>query len=110
MLKNPSNAETVQLSKDQGNGAEPLSFENRFKLDGKTKSLVLAARALAPRLRERAPDAERRRVVHDETIRDLAGAGLFRLMQPTSYEGYGRQFADYILIAEELGAGCPSTA
>jgi alkylation response protein AidB-like acyl-CoA dehydrogenase len=86
------------------------TFANRFNLPDSTRSLVEAANSLAPRLRQRAPEAERRRMVHDETIVEMKEAGLFRLMQPTAYEGLGREFADYIVVAEELGAGCPSSA
>jgi alkylation response protein AidB-like acyl-CoA dehydrogenase len=85
-------------------------FENRFTLSDRTRSLVEAARALAPRLRDRAPEAERRRVVPAETIAEMRASGLFRVMQPAAYRGDGGDFGDYIVIAEELGAGCPSTA
>lgn len=85
-------------------------FQNRFTLSHSTRSLVEAASALAPRLRQRAPDAERQRMVPAETIAEMRAAGLFRVMQPAAYRGHGGEFADYIVIAEELGAGCPSTA
>ena len=49
-------------------------------------------------------------MVHAETIAEMRDAGLFRLMQPLAYNGAGRAFADYVMVAEELGAGCPSSA
>ena len=85
-------------------------FENRFTLSDRTRSLVEAARELAPRLRRRAPEAERLRMVQAETIAEMRASGLFSVMQPVAYRGQGGDFADYIVIAEELGAGCPSTA
>jgi len=86
------------------------AFTNRFNLYGATQSLVEAAKLLAPRLRRRAAEAEQQRMVHPETIAEMREAGLFRLMQPPAYRGFGREFADYIVVAEELGAGCPSSA
>jgi alkylation response protein AidB-like acyl-CoA dehydrogenase len=85
-------------------------FASRFNLKESTQSLVEAAKELSPRLRARAPKAEALRMVHAETIAEMRASGLFRVMQPTGYRGLGGEFADYIVIAEELGAGCPSTA
>ena len=85
-------------------------FSNRFALSEPTRLLVEAARGLAPSLRERAPDAERRRMVPADTIAEMRASGLFRVMQPADRHGDGGDFADYIVVAEELGAGCPSTA
>lgn len=85
-------------------------FANRFNPPASTARLVAAAKALAPQLRKRAPEAEQLRLVHAETIAEMRDAGLFRLMQPVAYNGFGREFADYIAVAEELGAGCPSSA
>jgi resorcinol 4-hydroxylase (FADH2) len=86
------------------------AFHHRFALPAETQRLVDRARQLAPVLRQRAAEAEQHRVVHAATIADMKAAGLFRLMQPVSYQGFGREFADYIVVAEELGAGCPSSA
>ncbi|MGD9922952.1 MAG: acyl-CoA dehydrogenase family protein [Pseudorhodoplanes sp.] len=85
-------------------------FTTRFALHPSTRAAAEAARELAPVLRSRAAEAESRRMVHAETIADMRTAGLFRLMQPESYDGTGRAFADYVVVAEELGAGCPSSA
>lgn len=85
-------------------------FVDRFDPPAITGELIGRARALAPRLRDRAAEAERQRMVQPETIADMRDAGLFRLMQPIRYGGHGREFADYICVAEELGGGCPSTA
>jgi resorcinol 4-hydroxylase (FADH2) len=85
-------------------------FGHRFTLPEATQRLVDAARQMAPRLRLRAAEAEQRRMVHPQTIAEMKAAGLFRLMQPALYAGFEREFADYIVVAEELGAGCPSSA
>lgn len=85
-------------------------FVDRLDPPPTTRQLVANARALVPALRERAAEAEQARMVPAQTIEDMREAGLFRLMQPTRWGGFGREFADYILVAEELGAGCPSSA
>jgi alkylation response protein AidB-like acyl-CoA dehydrogenase len=90
-----------------------LSYErflDRLNPPADTAALIEKARALAPRLRSRAAEAERVRMVSAATIADIRDAGLFRLLQPNLYGGFGREFADYILVAEELGAGCPSSS
>src|SRR5262249_1956607 len=72
--------------------------------------LLARARALVPRLRERAERCERERRVPEESIRELKDAGLFRILQPRAYGGYEQGFAAYARVAAELGRGCASTA
>jgi 3-hydroxy-9,10-secoandrosta-1,3,5(10)-triene-9,17-dione monooxygenase len=50
--------------------------------------LVARARALGPRLRERADAAEAARNLPAETIRDYTEAGFFRILQPRRWGGY----------------------
>src|SRR5687768_14246730 len=85
-------------------------FAGRMQLHPETARLVASARAMKDTLRARAAEAERNRVLQPETIDELRSAGFFRLMQPVAYGGCGREFADYIVVAEELGAACPSSS
>lgn len=72
--------------------------------------LIDRARALAPRLAERAADCERARRLPEDTVRELKQAGLFRLLQPKAFGGLEVDFGTYVRVAIELGRGCASTA
>lgn len=52
------------------------------------EELVARARAIGPRLRERADAADAARNLPGETIREFAEAGLFRVLQPKRWGGY----------------------
>ena len=45
-------------------------------------SLIAAARALAPALRERAAETDGLRRLPDQNVADMKAAGLFRVLQP----------------------------
>ncbi len=51
-------------------------------------SLINAARAMKPQLRERAAQVEEARIVGRETIAEFREAGFFKILQPKSYGGY----------------------
>ena len=74
------------------------------------EELVARARALAPRLLERAERCERERRVPEESIQELKQAGLFRILQPRAMGGLEFDFTTYVRVAIELGKGCASTA
>jgi 3-hydroxy-9,10-secoandrosta-1,3,5(10)-triene-9,17-dione monooxygenase len=67
--------------------------------------LVHRARALAPKLRERAAQSEALRHVPDETIPDLAQSGVLKSAQPTRFGGSGLGLDAVCEIAMELGKG-----
>jgi 3-hydroxy-9,10-secoandrosta-1,3,5(10)-triene-9,17-dione monooxygenase len=71
---------------------------------------VRRAQALAPKLRERAAQAEAARVMPPETIRDLHATGLLRSLQPKRWGGMELDFIAYVDLPYELARGCPSTA
>jgi 3-hydroxy-9,10-secoandrosta-1,3,5(10)-triene-9,17-dione monooxygenase len=71
---------------------------------------VARARALAPRLRERAARAESARGMPPETMRDLHASGLGRALQPRRWGGMELEFIGYYDITEALARGCASTA
>ena len=76
----------------------------------RTAEGVLAeVNALVGQLRARAPETERLRRMHPDTLRDLTEAGVFRLAMPTDVGGCQ---ADDGIVAEvlaQISRGCPST-
>jgi len=73
--------------------------------------LVLRARALAPKLRERAVQAERDRNIPHETIEDYLASGLIHTLQPKRWGGFEHDHETAFNIAIELGKStCGSSA
>lgn len=69
---------------------------------------VAAARALAPRLRDHAPEADRLRTLPDAAVRLLDEAHLFDVLTPRAWGGSGLGFDTALLVTEELSRGCAS--
>ena len=67
-------------------------------------------RELVPTLRARADAAEQGRRVPDESIAELAAAGLFRALVPRRFGGDERALAEVSSSIIELAQGCSSTA
>jgi 3-hydroxy-9,10-secoandrosta-1,3,5(10)-triene-9,17-dione monooxygenase len=73
--------------------------------------LVARARALAPKLRERAIKAERDRNIPRESVEDYIAAGLIHTLQPKRWGGYEHDHETMFNIAIELGKStCGSSA
>lgn len=72
--------------------------------------VVARARQLAPKLAERARAANELRRVPEETIADLQGAGLFRLLQPSRWGGAEADPGVFFEVQMALAVACPSTA
>jgi 3-hydroxy-9,10-secoandrosta-1,3,5(10)-triene-9,17-dione monooxygenase len=73
--------------------------------------LVARAKALAPKLRERAVQAERDRNVPAESVREYIDAGLVRTLTPKRWGGYEHDHEVEFDIAIELGRStCGSSA
>lgn len=72
--------------------------------------LVQRARAMVPRLLERAEQAERDGKVPDETVSEMLEAGFFRVLQPKRYGGYEMSPATFYKVQMTLAEGCMSTA
>jgi len=70
---------------------------------------VSRACALAPLLRERAPNTERQRRISDETVEEIVGAGLARILKPRRWGGYEISHDAAFDVAVEIGAACGST-
>ncbi|MAD46568.1 MAG: flavin-dependent monooxygenase, partial [Oceanospirillaceae bacterium] len=51
-------------------------------------ALVNAAKALAPRLLERAHQTDEEGIVPTESVKEMTEAGLFRALQPKRWGGY----------------------
>ena len=75
------------------------------------EELVARARALAPRLRERAIQAERDRNIPKESVQEYIDAGLMRTITPKRWGGYEHDHEVAFDIAIELGRStCGSSA
>ena len=72
--------------------------------------LVARARALAPKLAERAREAERQGMVPVETVKEMQEAGLFRVLQPKRWGGYELDPRVFYRVQMALAEGCMSTA
>jgi 3-hydroxy-9,10-secoandrosta-1,3,5(10)-triene-9,17-dione monooxygenase len=70
---------------------------------------VERARALAPRLRERVPEAEAQRRLPDDTVQELLASGLVLLLAPRAMGGSELNYDTVLEVTEILGEACPST-
>ena len=70
---------------------------------------VARARELAPRLRERVPEAEAGRRLPDETVRELLESGLLLLLVPRSMGGSELNYDAVLDVTAVLGEACSST-
>lgn len=68
------------------------------------------ARAMVPRLKERAARADALRRCPDESLRELNESGLMRVLQPRRVGGSELPWVALIDIGSELAQGCASTA
>jgi len=75
------------------------------------EDLVARAKALAPRLRERAVQAERERNIPRESVEEYLDSGLIHVLQPKRWGGYEHDHEVAFDIAIELGRStCGSSA
>ena len=74
------------------------------------RAMLERARALIPRLAERAPAATAARQVPAETIAEYREAGILRILQPRRFGGMEGRFSLFSRIVEELTYGCASSA
>src|SRR5437762_988494 len=93
-----------------------IGFDDVFRsgddslLPDHERALVEQARALVPRLAERAPAANAARRVPDETIAEYRDSGILRILQPRRFGGMQGRFSLFSRIVEELTGGCASSA
>src|SRR5258708_28900386 len=74
------------------------------------RALLERARALIPRLAERAPAATAARRLPAETIAEYHAADILRILQPRRFGGLQGRFSLFSRIVEELTYGCASSA
>jgi alkylation response protein AidB-like acyl-CoA dehydrogenase len=87
----------------------PPVADGRPLPDGE-RAMLEAARALIPRLAERAPAAAAARQLPVETIAEYRDAGILRILQPKRFGGLQGRFSLFSRIVEELTYGCASSA
>jgi 3-hydroxy-9,10-secoandrosta-1,3,5(10)-triene-9,17-dione monooxygenase len=92
-----------------GLGAASLSGDDSDLPDDEL-ALLERARALIPRLAERAPAATDARNVPAETIAEYHEAGMLRILQPRRFGGLQGRFSLFSRVVEELTFGCASSA
>jgi 3-hydroxy-9,10-secoandrosta-1,3,5(10)-triene-9,17-dione monooxygenase len=73
------------------------------------KSLRERAKALAPRIAERAQAVEEMRHVHEDSIAEMVDAGLTRGLQSRRYGGEEGTLEDFIGAVIEISKACTST-
>jgi 3-hydroxy-9,10-secoandrosta-1,3,5(10)-triene-9,17-dione monooxygenase len=79
-------------------------------MSGKVGGDVLEALAeLLPVLRERAQEAEDRRVLSAETIKSLTESGFFRLLQPKTFGGLEADPIVFYSAVRQIASACGST-
>src|SRR3954469_18702233 len=78
--------------------------------DGAYAAMLGRAKALGPRLRERAAATEQLRRLPPETERDLHEAGLFRIVQPKRVGGSEFDYVALVDFAEAIGLADASAA
>lgn len=75
-----------------------------------TESLVAAAEAMIPALRERAEKCEAENRVPAETIADFQRAGFFKILQPKRWGGYEMDVETFYAVQMKVAEGCMSSA
>src|SRR5262245_26801648 len=89
----------------------PATTAAASTLSRPTREQILdRARAMVPRLRECAREAERSRLIPADTHRAFQQAGFYKLFQPARYGGYEMPIGMMVEVAGELGRGCGSSA
>ena len=95
-----------------GIGLKPnASLPSEADTDGRVYvAMVARARALIPRLRDRATRTEELRRLPSETERDLHEAGLFRIVQPKRVGGSELDYVALVDCADAIGQADASVA
>ena len=86
-----------------------LTVKNDY-LTPEALALIERARAMVPRLAERARAAEDAGLVPRETIDEMQEAGFFKVLQPKRWGGYEMDPRVFYSVQMELARGCMATA
>src|SRR5205823_5951930 len=94
-----------------GNGrkTDVIDFASGRGADGHG-AMVARAKALIPRLRERASRTEELRRLPPETERELHESGLFRILQPKRVGGSELDYVALVDVADAIGQADASAA
>ncbi len=87
-----------------------MNTTNEDYLTPEAIELIARAKALAPKLAERAFAADRDGRVTGEVITEIADAGLFRVLQPKRWGGCEMDPRVFYTVQMALAEGCMSTA
>jgi alkylation response protein AidB-like acyl-CoA dehydrogenase len=85
-------------------------FADDSALPDEERATLDRARALIPRLAERAPAATAARQLPAQTIAEYRAADILRILQPRRFGGQQGRFSLFSQIVEELTYGCASSA
>jgi len=91
-------------------GGRILPSGDDSALPDEERVLLTRARALIPRLADRALAATAARQLPAETIAEYHAAGILRILQPKRFGGMQGRFSLFSRIVEELTYGCASSA
>ena len=86
------------------------SFADDSMLQDDERAMLEQARALIPRLAERAPAAAVARTLPAQTVAEYRAAGILRILQPRRFGGQQGRFSLFSRIVEELTYACASSA
>jgi 3-hydroxy-9,10-secoandrosta-1,3,5(10)-triene-9,17-dione monooxygenase len=86
------------------------SLADDSTLPEEERAILDRARAIVPRLAERALAAAAARRLPPETIAEYHAAGILRILQPRRFGGQQGRFSLFSRIVEELTYGCASSA
>jgi alkylation response protein AidB-like acyl-CoA dehydrogenase len=81
-----------------------------FELDPELERIQKLARELAEDFATRASQHDQESTAPDENYAKLKQAGFYGLVAPKQYGGSGAGVLGWVVAAEELAQGCPSTA
>jgi alkylation response protein AidB-like acyl-CoA dehydrogenase len=87
-----------------------MDYEMNFELDPKLERIQKQARELAADFATRASQHDQEGIAPDENYAKLKQAGFYGLVAPKQYGGSGAGVLGWVVAAEELAQGCPSTA
>ena len=86
------------------------SFADDSMLPDDERAMLEQARALIPRLAERAPAAAAARMLPAQTVAEYRAAGILQILQPRRFGGQQGRFSLFSRIVEELTYACASSA
>ncbi len=104
------NASDKATNKLRSNSVPDEALKHALKDQDIRRELLERARALAPRLRERAEEGNLLRHAPDATIVDLVAAKLVRICQPARFGGFEQPFSVISEVVMELARGDGSQA